>query len=844
MKKFNFLSKLWSSVAGSQRNDVEFDRRLTVGSPSGFTINWTLKLVSVLVLVLTLGSGNAWGVDIYSNTGEAVTSGEGTTNSGTTAVINNTAANGNPSPSWGMTSSSRTTLTLSNFNVTSYSDRTLSVDAAFKSFPNTTNTWPYVTVTFYKNSVAVLTNNTTIKWSSKNNDYGTYTFEDLPDFDKIVFVHSPASGTSKNGNATTSYACYLDNIVISGTAAASCSYNVTLSYDGDASGLHGSFVLKAGSASGSTIAEGGTTENCGSGTTSVVVVPTPDTHYHVASVSATNKTGTISGPDGDGNYTISYTQGSSISSEVTVTFAEDTKHTLTFYNNGTQVEQIQVYEGDKIGDDLPTLTSGDACDATSNVFAGWTTENVGSTPVHLIDADQIVDYWTEPTADMSINALWATTSGSPKAQFIAENETAKTASELDPISLTKNGINLYYESGNIYHSGSAHNFGINADNYCIISAEGLVIEKAVTTCSGSSYKIDDVSDGTLSGDKLSVTDVRTGSLYLFANTNNPLRIVTLNVYTYDNYITTCCDKVVTLSGGSPENGTVTFSPAGSVTTCSGDQNVTMTIDPADGYQLSSFAVATGDGKVAAKTTSPSIVTGNNSSEAQEITLTFAEDANGAYNVTASFTLMTVTSWTWTYNSAAIPNPLNLYVGQSARLDVAYTPSGVDDSKKTYTRTKDNTYINWSPGALQPNYNNVIGKASTGNNTTEVTFTHADGPSTTVNVKVLPLPLTHFVDLVHGKAFADVVATIEDNALSATKTTPTSVDWTTPNANDCEEQHLHLAGWILSTWADANPDATHSEIAGAGATNFYAPGAAINVLTNNGNTYYAVWAKEE
>ena len=58
-----YLKTLWSSVAGSQRNDVEFDRRLTVGSPSGFTINWTLKLVSVLVLVLTIGSGKAWGVD-------------------------------------------------------------------------------------------------------------------------------------------------------------------------------------------------------------------------------------------------------------------------------------------------------------------------------------------------------------------------------------------------------------------------------------------------------------------------------------------------------------------------------------------------------------------------------------------------------------------------------------------------------------------------------------------------------------------------------------------------------------------------------------------------------------
>ncbi len=60
MKSKNFLSNLWRRVAGSQRNDVEFDRRLTVGSPSGFTINWTLKLVSVLAILLTLGIGNAW----------------------------------------------------------------------------------------------------------------------------------------------------------------------------------------------------------------------------------------------------------------------------------------------------------------------------------------------------------------------------------------------------------------------------------------------------------------------------------------------------------------------------------------------------------------------------------------------------------------------------------------------------------------------------------------------------------------------------------------------------------------------------------------------------------------
>ena len=90
MKSKNFLSNLWSSVAGSQRNDVEFDRRLTVGSPSGFTINWTLKLVSVLVLVLTIGSGNAWGDTVtFTTTSSGGFSNNSKTASGVTVTMRN-----------------------------------------------------------------------------------------------------------------------------------------------------------------------------------------------------------------------------------------------------------------------------------------------------------------------------------------------------------------------------------------------------------------------------------------------------------------------------------------------------------------------------------------------------------------------------------------------------------------------------------------------------------------------------------------------------------------------------------------------------------------------------------
>ena len=65
MKHLNFLSNLLSLSLGSPCTDVSLDRRLTVGSPSFDCRSAMLKLVSVLVLILTIGSGNVWG-DTYT----------------------------------------------------------------------------------------------------------------------------------------------------------------------------------------------------------------------------------------------------------------------------------------------------------------------------------------------------------------------------------------------------------------------------------------------------------------------------------------------------------------------------------------------------------------------------------------------------------------------------------------------------------------------------------------------------------------------------------------------------------------------------------------------------------
>ena len=60
-----YLKALWSRVADSQRNDSRNDCRRSDlrRSPSGFNSKLMLKLISVLVLILTVGVGQVWATD-------------------------------------------------------------------------------------------------------------------------------------------------------------------------------------------------------------------------------------------------------------------------------------------------------------------------------------------------------------------------------------------------------------------------------------------------------------------------------------------------------------------------------------------------------------------------------------------------------------------------------------------------------------------------------------------------------------------------------------------------------------------------------------------------------------
>ncbi len=159
------------------------------------------RFAMVLTMLVVVGVGNVWGEEIYSNTGAS-----GTTNNITASGnINNN--NGNPAPSFGLTSASKKEITISNLDLSNYEDITLTLDF---QLAKSGNSYSSLTVTQYNsNNTSVGSQNIT---GSNNTSYKTTTVTLEPTCTKVTIVCSPAGST---------YATYVDNIKITGTLAAS-----------------------------------------------------------------------------------------------------------------------------------------------------------------------------------------------------------------------------------------------------------------------------------------------------------------------------------------------------------------------------------------------------------------------------------------------------------------------------------------------------------------------------------------------------------------------------------------------------------------------------------------------
>jgi len=324
------------------------------------------------------------------------------------------------------------------------------------------------------------------------------------------------------------------------------------------------------------------------------------------------------------------------------------------------------------------------------------------------------------------------------------------------------------------------------------------------------------------------------------------------IYSYSAYSTSCCATKVTLSDPSitGTGATITFDKVSPVATCDGSKTVTATVTVTAGYQVTELSFSGGSVSVSPTISTPITSTTN-------YTLTFAEGTNATLTTTATAGAKPLNGITITPSSGEV------YVGQYVDFTVSYDPA--DYINPGYTLYATPVYVTKESAAPANTKLRLKGGRGSGpgasitetvNETVTIKASGDNTKTASVNMTVNPLPRVHFEDLVHGKAFADVEATIAENALNPNKTTKTSVDWVTPNANTCEENHLHLVGWIRSDWPalvaylNGTGDApTTTAIVGAGNDGsghayYFAAGASINVQIFDGVTFYAVWSKVE
>ena len=373
---------------------------------------------------------------------------------------------------------------------------------------------------------------------------------------------------------------------------------------------------------------------------------------------------------------------------------------------------------------------------------------------------------------------------------------------------------------------------------------------------------------------------------------------------YSTFLTTCCTQYdisgASTSGTAVTGGTLTSTDNSA---CE-DREVKITANVSDGYRFDSWTITAGGSPVARKDGSAEIEDGNPiyvfDMPAADVTVsaaftrvyTVTYDANGGTGemidvnspyaagdkvtvLTNTFTKAGYNFDSWSYSPAVsvtdgkfdMPSsdvtitaqwtakPLNniilaqteaeIYDQQYVLIDVTYDPA--DIVTKGYTLTGPALTKVVTTGSTQTQLKISATKAGVVisevvSETVSIKANADETKTASVVVTIKPLPRVHFTDIIHNVVFGDVVEEIVGNVLSGAKTTPTHSDVSDPgeNYNSCERGHLHLLGWIESTWADAHSGATSGEITGAGSGIYYEAGASINVEVQNGKTFYAVW----
>ena len=243
-----------------------------------------------------------------------------------------------------------------------------------------------------------------------------------------------------------------------------CTNKVTLTKGAEE---HGTFTLDKAN---------GEYNNCTSNFVVTVSGITPASGYYCTGVTATGGYNIVTGPDGSGNYTVTYTKENNITSTITANFAPNPTYSVTWSMNGDESTKDYYEEGESIV--FPATADG--CDGKT--FMGWSAVQVPEQD----DAPAYTTSATMGTSNLVYYAVYAEASGSggTPTELLSENFSSitngnNTSTSGSPTTWSGNS-NIEYVS-TVYQAGGAIRIGA--------SGSGSIETIALSATAGSTLTV-------------------------------------------------------------------------------------------------------------------------------------------------------------------------------------------------------------------------------------------------------------------------------------------------------------------------------------------------------------------
>ena len=834
-----YLKALWGAWGNLQSSDVRHDCRLTVGSPSGFNSKLMLKLVSVLVLIQTVGVGQMWGTTY--TTGTIPT---GWSASGGSMTMNTI--------SWRYSSATYLGVTSGKIQVGSSRKPQTSnwtIQTAISNFGSGKKVTA-ISITAYTTATSatydISAGGSTVKSGSLSTSSSTYTASSLNVSSGDIVITMKGSSSSK--------AMYLSAISVTYEDAASCTTPPTVTASSNSSVTATTATVTCSSGISSLGSAGCTISGYGFviGTSSNPSIGGSGVTKHEVGTSYTT-TGTsfykdLTGLTAETTYYVrpyaTNGNGTAYGTQTSFTTPALPKYTVTLMDDGDT--RTQASYGASI-----TLPSRTGC--TDYTFAGWTRTWVAPQSSWTTTAPTIIPAGSyTPSANENLYPVYTKTEGEEEEETeifattsLGSTNTVTTGYAVSAVAEAKSG---YYQDG----SGTTRSVSVRKSSTATAMISSIPTIATVTAKLGGGTTKDPLTNnvyavwldasGNELGDAVQITSKITNTTGSDFTANLPvanatsaygvrikhqketsynvryyaisLSITTGGSTTYYISVPGCCTNWSTPTVSYSSSLAINASEA--VTISSGTTHGAVTYESSDEDVLTVDA----DGTIHAVGAGTAHIIATWAGDA-----TYCEKSANSNDVTVSGIQVTGTTpvnFGQVYQNAAVANKTIYVTGLGLASPI--TPSLPVGSP-----------FSFSPNTLAANSSGATltisaSTATLGNYNQTLTLTSgAFSATVTVKMEVIAMPSATFTDALHGLTEDEDGVSLSSYNLTAAQGTavvfPTLADQT-KSAGTCEGEYYIFVGW---TEGNNNTDPQDHLV------------TSHTLANGDAKHYYAVWA---